>query len=422
MLASISEEALTPRRLGRVPTGGERRSQMMGWRTMDVLRAVSVAIGVYFAFRAIWAASTVVLVVFLGILFGLVLSTGVDRLAHVHLGRWRLPRAVGAALLVIGLFGSLGAIGGAMYPTLAEQGQEIQRRLPEAVRKVSTWAMVQEGDVVRTISGHRGVPRPPPEGAIPRPAAVGPHDRTPLPSTSSDLGAQVSEQAAVLTRFLFGFVGSTVEVIAYGLLILFVAIYVAADPALYRRGLLHLVPHRARDRAGDILSAVALVLRKWLVTQAIAMVTIGVVWAVALSVLGVRAALALAVIAGCLEFVPTVGPTLAVVPALAMALLDSPQKAISVLIVYLIIQAVESNVLIPMLMKGQIHLAPALTIVAQALLTLAFGFLGLMVAVPLTAALIVPIKLIYVEDVVGDDMTDGEPERPGTARDGQFAT
>ncbi len=86
-------------------------------------------------------------------------------------------------------------------------------------------------------------------------------------------------------------------------------------------------------------------------------------------------------------------------PALAMALLDSPQKAASVLVVYLIIQGIESNILIPMLMKGQIHLAPALTIVAQALMTLAFGFLGLMVAVPLTAALIVPVKLLYIEDV-----------------------
>ncbi len=390
----------------------------MGWRSLDVLRAVSVAIGVYFAFRAIWAASTVLLVVFLGILFGLALSTGVDRLAHVHLGRWHLPRAVSAALLVFGLFGSLGAIGAAMYPTLAEQAQEIQRRLPEAVRKVSTWTVAQEGGMLRAITAHRIVAGPPPGTASP----LGTSDRAPPPSATPDIAAQVSEQAAALTRFLFGFVGSTVAVIAYALLILFVAIYVAADPALYRRGLLHLFPHRARHRAGDVLSAVALVLRKWLVTQAIAMVTIAVVWAVALSVLGVRAALALAVIAGCLEFVPTIGPTLAVVPALAMALLDTPQKAISVLVVYLIIQAIESNVLIPMLMKGQIHLAPALTIVAQALLTLAFGFLGLMVAVPLTAALIVPVKLLYVEDVVGDGMTDGETEPSRAARVGQLAT
>jgi predicted PurR-regulated permease PerM len=147
------------------------------------------------------------------------------------------------------------------------------------------------------------------------------------------------------------------------------------------------------------------VLRKWLVTQVIAMLTLGAVWAVALLALDVKAALALAVIAGFLEFIPTIGPTMAVIPALAMALLDSPQKALAVLGVYLAIQAIEANLLIPMLMKGQIDLPPALTIAAQALMTLGFGFLGLMVAVPLTAAAMVPVKLLYVEDVVGDEVS-----------------
>jgi predicted PurR-regulated permease PerM len=145
------------------------------------------------------------------------------------------------------------------------------------------------------------------------------------------------------------------------------------------------------------------------------MATLGVVWAIALLLLGVRAAIALAVIAGLLEFIPTIGPTMAVIPALAMAALDSPAKALSVLGVYLAIQALESNVLIPMLMQGQIDLPPALTILAQALMTLAFGFLGLMVAVPVLAAVMVPIKLLYVEDVVGDEMVAGEEAEPDTA-------
>jgi predicted PurR-regulated permease PerM len=95
---------------------------------------------------------------------------------------------------------------------------------------------------------------------------------------------------------------------------------------------------------------------------------------------------------------------MAVVPAIAMALLDSPTKAVSVLIVYLVIQGFEANLLVPLLMKGRIELAPAVTIVAQALMTLAFGFFGLMVAVPLLAAVMVPVKMLYVEDVVGDEV------------------
>jgi len=185
-------------------------------------------------------------------------------------------------------------------------------------------------------------------------------------------------------------------------LILVLAIYVGADPALYHAGLMHLFPHGARARAGVVLTRVATVLRKWLVTQLVAMVAIGVVSTLTLLVLGVKAAVALGVIAGLLEFVPTVGPILAAVPAIAMGFLDSPEKALTVGLAYLVIQQLEGHVLIPMLMKEGMDLPPALTIVAQAVMALLFGFLGLMVAVPLLAVVIVPIKLLYVEGVVGD--------------------
>ena len=218
---------------------------------------------------------------------------------------------------------------------------------------------------------------------------------------------------------VFGVVGSTLELIIYLLLVFFIAVYIASDPELYHRGLMHLFPHHARARAGDVLSHIASVLRRWLLTQLIAMITLGVVWAVVLTALGVKAAFALAVIAGLLEFVPTIGPTMAVVPALAMGLLDSPGKAVSVLAAYLIIQGFEANLLVPLLMQGRIDLPPALTIIAQALMTLAFGFLGLMVAVPLLAAAMVPVKLLYVEDVVGDQvMEDEEVGASASAPDG----
>jgi predicted PurR-regulated permease PerM len=92
------------------------------------------------------------------------------------------------------------------------------------------------------------------------------------------------------------------------------------------------------------------------------------------------------------------------VPAVAMGLVDSPEKALSVAVAYWGIQLLENHLLIPFLMRGGIDLPPVLTLVAQALMTLVFGFLGLMVAVPLTAAVMVPIKMLYVQDVVGDPL------------------
>ncbi len=205
-------------------------------------------------------------------------------------------------------------------------------------------------------------------------------------------------------RYLFPFLQSTIAAVAGLLFIIFLAIYIAADPDTYHAGLMHLFPKPSRRRAGETLSAMATVLRKWLVTQLIAMVTIGAVTTTVLLILDVKAALALGVIAGLLEFIPTVGPILSAIPAVAMGFVDSPQKALYIAVAYMGIQFLENHILIPILMKGGVDIPPALTILAQALATLIFGFLGLMVAVPLMAATMVAVKMLYVEGVVGDDL------------------
>ena len=287
---------------------------------------------------------------------------------------------------------------------------------------MQAWATLEERMTIRTFTGRPYSPPAAPVPPVPRsdsgagvhPAAGGVNA---APATNNDL--QVSQALSSAEHLLFGFVGSTVEILVYLFLILFLALYIASDPGVYHRGLIHLVPHQSRARAEVVFARIGNVLKQWLLSQLVAMITLGVVWAIALSVLHVKAAIALAVIAGLLEFVPTIGPVMAVIPALAMALLDSPAKALSVFVVYLVIQALESNLLIPMLMQGRLELPPALTITAQALMTLAFGFIGLMIAVPVTAAVMVPVKLLYVEGVVGDDVErHGRPahSKPAHAR------
>jgi predicted PurR-regulated permease PerM len=108
----------------------------------------------------------------------------------------------------------------------------------------------------------------------------------------------------------------------------------------------------------------------------------------------VKAPFALGFIAGLLEFIPTVGPVLSAVPGVLMGFIDSPEKAVVVGIAYWAIQFIENNLLIPWLMRGEMDLPPAITLVAQTLMALLFGFFGLMVAVPLLAAVLVPIRMI----------------------------
>jgi predicted PurR-regulated permease PerM len=183
-------------------------------------------------------------------------------------------------------------------------------------------------------------------------------------------------------------------VLAGILLVIFLSIYLAIDPSVYRRGLLHLVPRRLRGQTEEILSAIVVTLRKWLVTQLIAMIVIGVVTTVVLMALKVRAAVPLGILAGLLEFVPNLGPVLSSLPAIAMGFVDSPQKALAVAIAYVGIQFIENHLLIPILMKQGLNLPPALTIVMQSLMALIFGVLGLLVAVPLLAAIVIATQIL----------------------------
>jgi predicted PurR-regulated permease PerM len=211
------------------------------------------------------------------------------------------------------------------------------------------------------------------------------------------LRGRLSEGLGGISKYLFPFLTSTLEAVGGMLLIIFLSIYFAADPELYRRGALLLLPERRRQLGAQVMDRVAVVLRKWLVTQLIAMAVIGTVSTIALLVLGVKAAFALGLLAGLFEFIPTVGPILSAIPAVAMAFLDSPEKALIVIGVYMGIQFLENHILIPLLMKGGMDLPPALTVISQALLALVFGFLGLMVAVPMLATVMVVVQLLYVQ-------------------------
>src|SRR5688500_11894570 len=116
------------------PVPRERRHRAVGWQSRDVLRAAALVVALYIAVRLLWFAHQLAFVVFLGVLFGLAVSSAVDRLE-----RFRIRRGVGAALVVLSFFGLLGLFGAWMAPTLREQSRELRARLPQAVDKIEAW-------------------------------------------------------------------------------------------------------------------------------------------------------------------------------------------------------------------------------------------------------------------------------------------
>ena len=414
-----SPDATTSNPTPTAPTRAhDRRRRQVGWRTGDVLRATAAVAGMYLVLRLIWIAQTVFLTAFLGVLFGLAVSAGVDWLRT----RMRAPRGLIAAIIVLGSAGAIVGFFVVSGPVLATQSRELQTKLPEAIDKIDQWAQ-SKGFLSSLLSGSAGssttAPTPAsqpitgpanparPTGAAPRQlptdsALASAGTSTASPAQPQTLKQRIVTQLAGLTRYLFGFLSSTISVFAGLLLILVLSIYIGADPDTYHDGLMKLFPRPWRKRTGEVLTAMSIALRKWLVTQLIAMVVIGVVTTVVLLILDVNAAVPLGVIAGLLEFVPTVGPILSALPAIAMGFVDSPEKALAVIIAYIAIQQMENYLLIPFLMREGVNLPPALTIIAQAIMALVFGFLGLLCAVPILAATMVAVKMLYVQDVVGE--------------------
>jgi predicted PurR-regulated permease PerM len=184
--------------------------------------------------------------------------------------------------------------------------------------------------------------------------------------------------------------------------VLFMAAFIIADPTLYRRGIIWLVPQKGRKRTGEILDKLDKTLVNWLLGQLFSMTVVGILTAIGLWALGVRLAGVLALFAGLISFIPNLGPIIALIPALLFAFLDGPQQALYVLILYLSVQTIESSLATPLVQKKMIDMPPALVFGSQLVIGAFGGILGLMLATPIVAMLMILVQTLYVQDILDD--------------------
>jgi predicted PurR-regulated permease PerM len=232
---------------------------------------------------------------------------------------------------------------------------------------------------------------------IPRPSPTTPNFR---PSQ------QLIQQLQPLGQSLVGgagvFVSNTLEIILSFLLVMVLSLMMIAQPLAYRKTFVRLFPSFYRRRVDEILTQCEVALGKWVIGAIISMVVVAVLSFVGLSIIGVRLALAQGVLAGLLNFIPNIGPTLSVVLPMGIAVIDTPWKSIAVLILYIFIQQLETNLITPYVMAQQVSLLPAITLMSQVIFATFFGFLGLVLALPITVVGQVWIKEVLIKDVLDE--------------------
>ena len=179
-------------------------------------------------------------------------------------------------------------------------------------------------------------------------------------------------------------------------MVIFAGIYLATQPHFYRTGVIKLIPHARRKVAAEAMLESERALRLWLKGQALAMVVVGLLTGLGLWALGVPSALVLGLMAGLLEFIPFVGPLIAAVPAVLLALAVSPELGLSVIILYVAIQQFEGNVLTPLVQQYAVDLPGAVLLFSLIGFGTVFGTLGVILAAPLAVVMLVVVKRLYV--------------------------
>lgn len=335
-------------------------------RRVRSLSAAMIAAGV-FAISAVvllWFLFDVILLVFGAVLLAVVLRAPADWLAE----RTRLSPPWALTVVLVLIVALLAGAGWLLGAAVREQGHAIAEQLPQMIDRVR-----ERVENFGWVSGNL------------------------------DTGKILEgEQGAFLGRGL-RVVTTTFGALANVVLVLFMAVLLAAQPALYVRGTLRLVPQHKRERAAEVMHRVGGTLRRWMLGQLSLMLFVGVTSWLGLWLLDVQAALALGLLAGLLTFVPFLGPLMAAVIAVLVSLSDGALTAAWVALLYIGIQAVE-GMLEPVVQQKAVYLPPALLLMSQLALGVLVGFVGVVLATPLAAALMVMVQMLYVEDVLQDSM------------------
>jgi predicted PurR-regulated permease PerM len=340
---------------------------------------------------ATWYFASTLFLIFAGILLGVALNAMTILLGRVT----TLPHSVRLAavcLLLVALLSGVAFLGGA---TIAQQATVLSNTIKSQV--VNVKAFLEKYGVDTSYLDFGNLTAAPAGAADTAPAAS--HN---LPSA----GAIASGGGAILSQ-TWKIVLGTVSAVGNFFIVLFLGLCFAAQPGVYRNGLIYLTPARHRTNVAAVVDRIGDTLERWLMAQMITMFAVFLITWMGLALIGIPSSFILGVQAGLLTFIPTVGALIGGLVVVLASLASGWVAAVSALVLFLGIHALESYILTPMLQRQALEIPPATLFAFQILLGVVFGIWGLALALPLVA--VVKVAIDFMKEDGGDGKATTAP-------------
>jgi predicted PurR-regulated permease PerM len=368
-------------------------------QNIRITRWVLISFLTIVLFFALWLIRDIVMLILTAIIFAVLLTSPIRFFTRLNIRR---PLAVLLTIILVIFLISL-TITVVLPPLLEQISTLVSQTIPSATRQL------QEQLKPEVLTARY-------------PFLEGLLQDVDLQTTFNQISSQVVERVATFTSQLFPFVGSVLSTVLSILIIIFLSLYFVADPKTHTDGMIQLFPKSYRPRAHEIMVQLFHAIRHYLRAQLVLMLLIGVSTGIMLAILGVPLYSALGTITGLFSFVPNFGPLIALVPVLAVAIINTPDKILLIVVVFYILQFVQSQIITPLLLGQGVNLPPAIILLSQIIAGIFFGFLGLLLAVPLAAIIVTLIREIYIRDILGDRGEAIMTKPPSGSLDAQLKT
>lgn len=345
-----------------------------------------------------WYYAATLFMIFAGILLGLFLNAVTELLGRLIGGPHGLRLAL-VGVLLAALFGGVVTLGGA---TIAQQATALSTTIKSQIVNVKNFLDRRGIDTSFLEVGGGSLTVAPDKGAANNALSH-------LPSA----GAIASGTGAIVNQTLHLLLG-TVGAVGNFFIVLFLGLCFAAQPDVYRRGLLRMMPRRHRDIATRIVDTITETLRRWLIAQMITMAAVFVVTWIGLTIIGIQGAFILGIQAGLLAFIPTVGAIVGGLIIVLASLAAGWAAVVSAFVLFLGVHALESYILTPLIQREAIDIPPATLFATQILLGVVFGVWGLALALPLMASVKVIVDTLRADNTA-PAVTPKRTDAPATS-------